>query len=209
MGSETLNGPASDARRERPVLQVVQVALDIHQPRDRRHVVAAQQGVGDEVAGRHAARDRHEVRHEEPTARLSLQGAQDVGYRHPAHRVHRQVALGTKRGLEVDAEHCRVTQPEVDYGADLMIVHHGLFWGCVAPVTGSYYRRLSTLIRNDVALYSSHLPLDLHPEVGNNHVLARTLASASRSSVFSLVSTRSSRPRRARLVAGSKPSNWR
>src|SRR5687767_7526722 len=60
-------------------------------------------------------------------------------------------------------------------GADLMVVHHGLFWGSTAPITGAYYRRLSTLIRNDVALYSSHLPLDIHPEVGNNHVLTRQL----------------------------------
>ena len=60
-------------------------------------------------------------------------------------------------------------------GADLMIVHHGLFWGPTAPVTDFYYRRLAQLIKSDVGLYSCHLPLDAHPEVGNNHVLARLL----------------------------------
>ncbi|HZO87912.1 MAG TPA: Nif3-like dinuclear metal center hexameric protein [Chthonomonadaceae bacterium] len=59
--------------------------------------------------------------------------------------------------------------------ADMMIVHHGLFWGPKAPVTGPYYRRLAALIKNDIALYSCHTPLDAHPEVGNNHVLARLL----------------------------------
>jgi dinuclear metal center YbgI/SA1388 family protein len=60
-------------------------------------------------------------------------------------------------------------------GADLMIVHHGLFWGVTAPLTGAYYRRVSGLVKNELALYACHLPLDVHPEVGNNHVLARQL----------------------------------
>lgn len=59
--------------------------------------------------------------------------------------------------------------------ADLLIVHHGLFWDGVQPMTGRTYRKLGTLIRNDVAVYSAHLPLDVHPEVGNNAVLARLL----------------------------------
>jgi dinuclear metal center YbgI/SA1388 family protein len=59
--------------------------------------------------------------------------------------------------------------------ADLLLVHHGLFWGAKAPITGPRYRRLAGLIRNGIALYSCHLPLDAHPEVGNNHVLARAL----------------------------------
>ena len=59
--------------------------------------------------------------------------------------------------------------------ADLMIVHHGLFWGDTAPLRGIYYRRIAALIKNDLALYSCHTPLDAHAEVGNNHVLARQL----------------------------------
>src|SRR5947209_4694776 len=79
-----------------------------------------------------------------------------------------------KVATAVDA--CAFTiEAAVADGADLMIVHHGLFWGAKAPLTGAYYKRISTLIKNDLALYSCHTPLDAHPEVGNNHVLARKM----------------------------------
>ncbi|HLJ55093.1 MAG TPA: Nif3-like dinuclear metal center hexameric protein [Chthonomonadaceae bacterium] len=77
--------------------------------------------------------------------------------------------------VAVDACQATIDQAAAD-GADVLVVHHGLFWGRTAPVTGMYYRRLSALIRHNVALYSCHLPLDAHPEVGNNHVLARMLS---------------------------------
>ena len=57
----------------------------------------------------------------------------------------------------------------------LLLVHHGLFWDGNVPVTGRRYRRLAALIENDTALYSAHNALDLHPEVGNNVVLAERL----------------------------------
>ncbi|HXQ28458.1 MAG TPA: Nif3-like dinuclear metal center hexameric protein [Gemmatimonadales bacterium] len=57
----------------------------------------------------------------------------------------------------------------------LLLVHHGLFWDGLPPVRGPRYRRLAGLIRHDIALYSAHLPLDAHPEVGNNVLLAREL----------------------------------
>ena len=57
----------------------------------------------------------------------------------------------------------------------LILVHHGLFWDGNLPVTGRRYRRLSALLERDVALYSAHIPLDAHPEVGNNHLLGRAL----------------------------------
>jgi dinuclear metal center YbgI/SA1388 family protein len=57
-------------------------------------------------------------------------------------------------------------------GADLLIVHHGLFWDGVGPVSGRRYRRLKALFDADLALYSAHLPLDAHPEVGNCALLA-------------------------------------
>ena len=60
-------------------------------------------------------------------------------------------------------------------GANLLIVHHGLLWGGVQPIRGALYERLYRLLANDVALYSSHLPLDAHPELGNNVLLAREL----------------------------------
>ena len=57
----------------------------------------------------------------------------------------------------------------------LLIVHHGLFWDGNRPVTGRRYQRLQALIEHDIAVYAAHLPLDMHPEVGNNAVLARLL----------------------------------
>lgn len=59
--------------------------------------------------------------------------------------------------------------------ADLLIVHHGLFWGPSHPWTGKRYELLRLLLDNDVALYSSHLPLDAHPKLGNNAQLCRAL----------------------------------
>jgi dinuclear metal center YbgI/SA1388 family protein len=59
--------------------------------------------------------------------------------------------------------------------ADGLLVHHGLFWGGVRPLTGPAYRRVAGLIKHNIALYSAHLPLDRHPQVGNNSVLARML----------------------------------
>jgi dinuclear metal center YbgI/SA1388 family protein len=59
--------------------------------------------------------------------------------------------------------------------ADLLVVHHGLFWGGSAPLTGRLLRRVQPLIESGVALYSSHLPLDGHAEVGNNALLGRAL----------------------------------
>jgi dinuclear metal center YbgI/SA1388 family protein len=57
--------------------------------------------------------------------------------------------------------------------ADMLVVHHGLFWGGHQQIVGSLHKRVSQLIRNDVSLYAAHLPLDCHPEVGNNLELAR------------------------------------
>jgi dinuclear metal center YbgI/SA1388 family protein len=60
-------------------------------------------------------------------------------------------------------------------GPTLILVHHGLFWDGPAPVTGRRYQRLKALLEHDIALYAAHIPLDVHPAVGNNIVLARQL----------------------------------
>jgi dinuclear metal center YbgI/SA1388 family protein len=57
----------------------------------------------------------------------------------------------------------------------LLLVHHGLFWDGSVPVTGRRYRRLAGLLDHDIPLYSAHSPLDVHPDVGNNAVLAERL----------------------------------
>lgn len=80
----------------------------------------------------------------------------------------------TKLAVAVDA-----CQASIDAArpatADLLVVHHGLFWDGVQPVTGRHARRLRALLEGGVALYSAHLPLDAHPDVGNNAVLGRQL----------------------------------
>ncbi|HUP00575.1 MAG TPA: Nif3-like dinuclear metal center hexameric protein [Gemmatimonadota bacterium] len=65
-------------------------------------------------------------------------------------------------------------------GAQLLIVHHGLFWGAPIPITGAFRSRLAALLHSQISLYAAHLPLDAHPEVGNNAVMARLLGIAER-----------------------------
>ena len=60
-------------------------------------------------------------------------------------------------------------------GADLLLVHHGLFWGPSHPWTGKRYELLRCLLENNLAVYSSHLPLDAHPRFGNNAQLCAAL----------------------------------
>jgi dinuclear metal center YbgI/SA1388 family protein len=60
-------------------------------------------------------------------------------------------------------------------GVDFLIVHHGMYWDMPRPLTGAAYTRVATLVRGDCALYSNHLPLDGHPEIGNNALLAKQL----------------------------------
>jgi dinuclear metal center YbgI/SA1388 family protein len=57
----------------------------------------------------------------------------------------------------------------------MLLVHHGLFWDGNVPLTGRRYRRMAALLDNDIPVYAAHIPLDVHPEVGNNAVLAERL----------------------------------
>ena len=59
--------------------------------------------------------------------------------------------------------------------ANLLVVHHGMFWSGLEPHTGRAYAKLRMLLENDIAVYASHLPLDRHPSLGNNTLLARAL----------------------------------
>ena len=59
--------------------------------------------------------------------------------------------------------------------ADLLLVHHGLFWGPSHPWTGRRYELLRLLVEDDLAIYSSHLPLDAHPVLGNNAQLCAAI----------------------------------
>jgi dinuclear metal center YbgI/SA1388 family protein len=80
----------------------------------------------------------------------------------------RRVALAVDACLEAFV---KARQAE----ADMLIVHHGLFWGNYHPLAGAHLRRIRALLEPAITLYAAHLPLDAHPEVGNNAVLAQLL----------------------------------
>jgi dinuclear metal center YbgI/SA1388 family protein len=79
-----------------------------------------------------------------------------------------------KLAFAVDSSLAAIDQA-VAAGAQLLVVHHGLLWGSPAALVGPFMRRVKSLILGECGLYASHLPLDLHPEVGNNAELARLL----------------------------------
>lgn len=79
-----------------------------------------------------------------------------------------------KIAFAVDA--CEETAKRAaEAGADLLFVHHGLFWGGCQTITGSFYKRISTFIKNDLALCAYHIPLDANNPYGNNWGLAARL----------------------------------
>jgi dinuclear metal center YbgI/SA1388 family protein len=57
----------------------------------------------------------------------------------------------------------------------LLLVHHGMFWQGAQKITGPYFQKLKAAINGNLAIYSAHLPLDFHPEIGNNILLARAI----------------------------------
>ncbi len=69
----------------------------------------------------------------------------------------------------------RTIRGAIDVGANLLLVHHGLFWGGLQPLTGPMLERVRLLLDHDIALYASHLPLDAHATFGNSTLLARAL----------------------------------
>lgn len=88
-------------------------------------------------------------------------------------------ADGPVRRLAVAVDASEAVIGAASRWADLLIVHHGLFWGGLQPLKGPHFRRVRALIESGTALYSVHLPLDSHPELGNCAVLARALGLAS------------------------------
>ncbi len=80
----------------------------------------------------------------------------------------------TRIAAAVDAS-LRTVEQAVAVGANLLIVHHGLFWAGARPLVGAHRRKLKLLLDHDVAVYSSHLPLDRHATLGNNVLLAESL----------------------------------
>ena len=79
-----------------------------------------------------------------------------------------RVATAVDASLEL-AQKCAAQK------ADLAICHHGLFWKSAVAVKGRYYKIIKTFIENNIALAAYHLPLDIHPQLGNNISLIRAL----------------------------------
>lgn len=76
-----------------------------------------------------------------------------------------------KIGLAVDL--CLTTiEMAIQKKCDMLFVHHGMFWGGLKPIRGLLYQKLSAMTRANLGLYSAHIPLDVHPILGNNRVLA-------------------------------------
>lgn len=93
----------------------------------------------------------------------ALNGVQ-VGHRGPVRRI----------AAAVDAS-LRTIEMAAASGANLLLVHHGLFWNGLRPITGVHETRLRALFAHDIAVYSAHLPLDAHPTFGNSALLAAEL----------------------------------
>lgn len=77
-----------------------------------------------------------------------------------------------KIAVAVDAGQS-VIESAITWGANILIVHHGIYWGRLQPITGILGRKIRTLVEGRCSLYASHLPLDGHREVGNGFELAR------------------------------------
>lgn len=76
--------------------------------------------------------------------------------------------------LSVDASEFAIDQAAA-LKADMLLVHHGLFWGGHRRMVGPYGRKIRKCVEAGISVYSVHLPLDVHPELGNNVGIARAL----------------------------------
>lgn len=89
---------------------------------------------------------------------LQIEGKKDV----------KKICLGVDSSLEIFKEASKRK-------ADIILVHHGLIWGGLKNIRGLVKERISYLLEKDISLYAAHLPLDMHPEIGNNIGLVRIL----------------------------------
>jgi dinuclear metal center YbgI/SA1388 family protein len=80
--------------------------------------------------------------------------------------------LGVAAAVDLSLRSIRLARAD---GANFLIVHHGMLWNGGEPLVGDNYRRVRALLEHDIAVYASHIPLDVHPQFGNNVLLARAL----------------------------------
>ncbi len=98
-----------------------------------------------------------------PDYPLALNGLQ-CEHRGPVHRIASAVDFSL-----------RTVEETARRGANLLLVHHGMFWGGLEPLRGATLERLRLLLTHDIAVYASHLPLDAHDQLGNSLLLAHAL----------------------------------
>ena len=108
------------------------------------------------------------LKNEEYASDISLNGVQ-VQNNSPAEKQITRVAFAVDACLES-------IKRTIEAGAQLLFVHHGIFWGGCDTITGAHYNRIATLIKHDVALYASHIPLDANNPYGNNFGMASRLS---------------------------------
>jgi dinuclear metal center YbgI/SA1388 family protein len=80
----------------------------------------------------------------------------------------------TKVALAVDGSQ-KTIEAAIAAGADLLILHHGIYWCGLIPMTGWFRKKICTCLEHNLAVYGAHLPLDMHPELGNNAEIAAAL----------------------------------
>lgn len=80
----------------------------------------------------------------------------------------------TKVALAVDGSQ-KTIDDAIAAGADLLVLHHGIYWCGLRPMTGWFKKKITSCLGHNLAIYSAHLPLDLHPELGNNAGIAEAL----------------------------------
>lgn len=80
----------------------------------------------------------------------------------------------SKVALAVDGSQ-KTIDDAIAAGADLLLLHHGIYWSGLRPLTGWWKRKIATCLQHNLAIYAAHLPLDMHPTLGNNACIAREL----------------------------------
>ena len=81
----------------------------------------------------------------------------------------------TKVALAVDGSQ-KTIEDAIAAGADMLILHHGIYWCGLRPMTGWFKKKIQTCLEHNLAVYGAHLPLDLHPQLGNNAGIAHELS---------------------------------
>lgn len=105
--------------------------------------------------------------------RLGLPGFPDFPGSHNGLQLENNGSV-TRIGAAVDAG-LATFRAAAEAHVDFLVVHHGLFWDGAKPLVGAQRERLQLAFGANLAVFSAHLPLDAHPELGNNVQLARAL----------------------------------